>query len=449
MAPPAYLRAGEEDWKDVFDRLCERFQNFGPERVSQVLRDNGGHAGQAASALRDLSGTAMRPVDPDDAEHVRTLLSSPVMFSHACKEHFRKFDINGDGCLEWSEIVQLTNSLYDNFGLQAPREGGLRAFFEATDTNHDGVLSEKEFKRFFEMFLRYAFFDVVNHKQQEKEAARPESAHSERRAKEPKSSPQRGDRDRDRDRRREERDRDRDRRRSAGGAQDDATPVRENNYSAGAAGGVALCNYRCVAPNGVAFREKPDYNNQLDSVIQQGQSVQVQEVWIKTPYGWLPVTSEQGEINFEPTAPGSVSKERSSGSKQRRSASTGALSAADASPPARSPAARSPSAASPQADLAPSPPAEGSRRKSGEEGEGRRREKAPSASPSRAPPPAADAGGGGGLRPGEEEWQGLFERLSQRFPGASPDDVAQALRDHAGHAGQAATKLRQLTGTSS
>merc|ERR1719254_443449 len=119
-----------------------------------------------------------------------------MMFNHACKEHFRKFDVNGDGCLEWSEIVQLVNALYDNFGLEPPREGGLRAFFEATDTNCDGVLSEKEFKHFFEMFLRYAFFDVVNHQQAVAEAA---------------------------------------------GA------------------GPALCGYRCLAPNGVAFRRTPDY----------------------------------------------------------------------------------------------------------------------------------------------------------------------------------------------
>merc|ERR1719254_362186 len=132
-----------------------------------------------------------------------------MMFNHACKEHFRKFDVNGDGCLEWSEIVQLVNALYDNFGLQPPREGGLKAFFEATDDNHDGVLSEKEFKRFFEMFLRYAFFDVVSHQQAVAEgretaeprvaAQSPDSSPSERRVKEPGASPKHRDRDRDRD----------------------------------------------------------------------------------------------------------------------------------------------------------------------------------------------------------------------------------------------------------
>eukprot|EP00932_Pfiesteria_piscicida_P002160 SRR837773.121.p1 GENE.SRR837773.121~~SRR837773.121.p1 ORF type:complete len:219 (-),score=62.68 SRR837773.121:49-642(-) len=158
---------------------------MGPERVAQVLRENNGHAGHAAASLRDLACSEMRPVDPDDAEHVRTLLSSPAMFSHACKEQFRKFDVNGDGVLDKQEIVTLVNSLCDNFGLPPPRVGALNAFFEATDTNGDGVLSESEFKHFFECFLGYAFFDVMNQEKGRRDA------------------PSRRDRDRDRDRQRE------------------------------------------------------------------------------------------------------------------------------------------------------------------------------------------------------------------------------------------------------
>merc|ERR1712217_60692 len=43
-----------------------------------------------------------------------------------------------------------------------------------------------------------------------------------------------------------------------------------------------------------------------------------------------------------------------------------------------------------------------------------------------------------GLRPGEEEWQGPFEKLLERFPEAGSARVAQAMRDSAGHAGKAA-----------
>jgi hypothetical protein len=131
----------------------------------KILRENNGHAGETARTLRDQTGYTVKEADPDDIEHVSTLLSSPQMFKHACKEKFKKFDVNGDGVLEFDEVKNLTNSLYDEFGLQTPPEGCLRAFFYATDENQDGVLSEREFRKFFEMFLRYAFFDHLKLRQ--------------------------------------------------------------------------------------------------------------------------------------------------------------------------------------------------------------------------------------------------------------------------------------------
>eukprot|EP00439_Symbiodinium_sp_Y106_P042559 s3451_g5.t1 len=111
-----------------------------------------------AVPAEDLGGTGKREVDPDDQEHVKTLLTSPVMFAAV-------FDANGDGVLSWSEVLPLVNSLYESFGLQPPREGNLRSFFDATDLNKDSKggpsWSCTEFKKFFECFLRYAFFDVV------------------------------------------------------------------------------------------------------------------------------------------------------------------------------------------------------------------------------------------------------------------------------------------------
>eukprot|EP00913_Durusdinium_trenchii_P035119 g32853.t1 len=114
------------------------------------------------------------------------------MFAAVCQENFRKFDVNADGVLSWSEVLPLVNTLYEGFGLQPPREGNLRAFFDATDLNkererpmrellqsphQDGVLSEQEFQRFFECFLRYAFFDVVqkDHKAQQQRQAQARS----------------------------------------------------------------------------------------------------------------------------------------------------------------------------------------------------------------------------------------------------------------------------------
>merc|ERR1719284_1948294 len=112
-----------------------------------------------------MTSANVKEADPDDVEHVSTLLSSPAMFKHACKEQFKKFDFNKDGVLEWEEVKQLVHNLYEEFGLQLPSEGALKAFFYATDENQDGVLSEREFRKFFEMFLRYAFFDHLKLRQ--------------------------------------------------------------------------------------------------------------------------------------------------------------------------------------------------------------------------------------------------------------------------------------------
>lgn len=163
MAPSGYLRPEEEEWQPLFNNLCERFGTFPPQKIAQILRDNDGHAGHTSAALRDLSGTTMRPVDPDDAEHVRTLLSSPVMFKHACTEHFKKYDRDGNGVLEWDEILGLTGAIHEALGLQPPREGGLRKFFEDSDENGDGVLTQDEFVVFFQAFLKFAYLEVEKH----------------------------------------------------------------------------------------------------------------------------------------------------------------------------------------------------------------------------------------------------------------------------------------------
>jgi len=154
------LEAGEEQWQGAFESLCARFPTVVDTRVAQALRDHNGHAGYAASELRELSDVSVKDASFDDKEHVATLLSSPPMFKHACDEHFKKFDANKNGSLEFDEVVALTNSLYDTFGLQPPSDETLLAFFTKSDTNKDGSLSESEFRKFFESFLRHAFFDT-------------------------------------------------------------------------------------------------------------------------------------------------------------------------------------------------------------------------------------------------------------------------------------------------
>mmetsp|Transcript_25304 Transcript_25304/g.72960 ORF Transcript_25304/g.72960 Transcript_25304/m.72960 type:complete len:427 (-) Transcript_25304:30-1310(-) len=424
MAPAAgsYLRPGEEDWHGVFDRLVERFPTFPPERVADILRQNNGHAGQAAAKLRDLSGTGMRPVDPDDAEHVRTLLSSPVMFSHACKEQFLKHDQNGDGVLEWSEILKLTNALYENFGLEAPREGGLRAFFEATDTNHDGVLSEREFKKFFECFLRYAFFDVMKHEQELAAAALAEAPQDSPASPINVASPAKaaplGAPDHAGGRRKKPAAEEVARTSSAGSAP--APP---------AAGGIT--RYRCTAAHGVSFRRSPDYGDRAGTVIRKGETVQVLEQWIRTPNGWLPLVDKHGQVAFElaldhghdkadPGDGDADEADQRAREKVRSHKSSGSIGAA----PKRS------SKIASEVD--------------GGAGGAHRRSTSKAASDADA---AAKQGppDTGGQAAQEEDWQPRALRLQERFPDLSGEQVMQALRDHGGHAGQAAAALRALT----
>ncbi|CAE8674495.1 unnamed protein product, partial [Polarella glacialis] len=253
------------------ERLCERFSEHGPERIASILRDNSGHAGQAAAALRDLSGSDRGEVDPDDQEHVQTLLTSAAMFSHICKENFRKFDANHNGVLEWTEILLLVNALYENFGLKQPREGFLKSFFEANDANKDGVLSEKEFKIFFEHFLRHAFFDAAAKGSE----ALPVASRTRTELNEAV-------------------------RRSKDGI--------ETNSSSGSHGrGVAAL--RCVAPNGLALRKTADSNDRTEMTVQNGEVVAVLEHWVRTANGWLPVYDSGGQLLLE-SLQGSTGAER-------------------------------------------------------------------------------------------------------------------------------------------
>lgn len=152
------IRTSQEDLQECAKRLCERFPAVSADRVLKVLQDAGGHAGYAAAELRALSTDVLKSLDPEDAEHVAVLLSNHILFKQTCRAQFKKFDMNQNGTLEWDEVLALTNHLCSYMGLEQPSEKSLQAFFEGSDTNHDGVLTSREFPKFFESFLRYAFF---------------------------------------------------------------------------------------------------------------------------------------------------------------------------------------------------------------------------------------------------------------------------------------------------
>lgn len=410
----------KEEWRVVQKRLAERFPSVPASRISEILHTHDGHAGDAARALRNLISTDVSEADPDDVEHVSTLLSSPAMFKHACKEQFRKFDVNGDGSLEWNEIRQLVNALYGEFGLPLPAEGTLHAFFIANDENRDGVLSGSEFRKFFEMFLRYSFFDHLKLRQvvEEGKAIKAEKSkggevmqissarkasitsickipedepisptcptpsklsqcpslpsltptHQSRYQASPKVSPA-----------------------NAGSQyhwkQYDSrhSPKRakgKHELSASVSLPSLQPKMRCVAPQGVAYRATPAFQDRAQHSVSKDESVHVLEHWIRTSKGWLPVTDPHGRSLFQQDAEDLLRHPTHSTIDKRNHRNM--LEFDVSSPQMRKTCTV------------------------------------------------------------EEEWRPLFERLCGRFPNISSDKIAQALHDTDGHAGKVASMLRGM-----
>jgi len=411
------LKPGEEEWKDVFDRICERFPSVSAERVAQALREHGGHAGKAAAELRELTSSKVKEADPDDIEHVSTLLSSPAMFKHACQEHFGKFDHNGDGVLQWEEVRELTNQLYKSFGLQQPSEGALHGFFIINDENNDGVLSEHEFCKFFEMFLRYAYFDVVKLRELVAEGQaraerrksqqllpsvvaskeriehcersnggertnRCERRHSNLCSERSHSEPQ-DDQHREPRHARHRHSVDDSRLRHGHRAAERTGFVKSARLEAGA--GTARPALNCIVTGGVCYRRSPDYSQHADNRVSHGEVVRVIEHWVRTSEGWLPLMDECGHALFERAEVGVNHQE--GGTKRSRAKPDSGVS------------------------------------------------KAIKATSAAATPTTTQ------LAPEEADWKDRCERLMERFPDAGSAGVLQALRETRGHAGKAASAL--------
>lgn len=432
MAPTGVLRQGEEDWQESLDRLSERFTTVSQQRIAKVLRDCNGHAGMAAKKLRDHLSDGPATIDPDDAEQVATLLSNPMIFNQQCKIYFRKFDKDQNGVLDWSEVLALTNELYDTFGLDIPKEGSLRSFFDTTDANHDGVLSEGEFAKFLECFLRHAFFNAGGHGSKPPNGSpsparqvAPE-AHAERLATHGsaavRGAQQGGERmggapGRTRqvveDVRRSNSSADETRAEDGRAAPERRRQgVEQGRSERGSDARGAAAVLRCLAPHGVSYRNSADLADRTEATVGRGEVVRVQEIWIRTSEGWLPMVDGGGQPLFEPAQDevedGARGPERrhhrpkpehsdSSGSEAKRVA----------------PVARGTSGARNEA--------------SGSEARSKRVASAP---------PVAE--------PDNDERRETIARLRERFPIASAEEVAEVLRECDWHAGQAARMLRDM-----
>jgi hypothetical protein len=60
--------------------------------------------------------------------------------------------------MERDEVVALVKELCGHLGVEPPFEKTMQAFFEGSHASQNGVLTEREFPKFFESLLRYAFF---------------------------------------------------------------------------------------------------------------------------------------------------------------------------------------------------------------------------------------------------------------------------------------------------
>jgi hypothetical protein len=146
---------------------------------------------------------------------------------------------------------------------------------------------------------------------------------------------------------------------------------------------------RCVSSTGVAYRRSANFEDRTGSAVKHGEQVQVLEHWVRTSKGWLPVVDGHGQALFRASAP-----EEEAGNQTN-------------------------SHGSPGQEQLPRPPAQ--------------------AIPQLQMPSKPDQ-----LGPGEEEWEDRFTKLKARFSNMPAETVLQALRVCEGHAGQAASKLREL-----
>eukprot|EP00927_Polykrikos_kofoidii_P063178 TRINITY_DN579_c0_g1_i1.p1 TRINITY_DN579_c0_g1~~TRINITY_DN579_c0_g1_i1.p1 ORF type:complete len:264 (+),score=52.84 TRINITY_DN579_c0_g1_i1:80-793(+) len=90
----------------------------------------------------------------DPAMWVKNLLANHKCVEQISRSRFRRFDGNGNGVLELEELIQLANDLCVFLGLEVAPEEKLQTLFDACDKNHDHVLSEVEFLKFFRSFLK-------------------------------------------------------------------------------------------------------------------------------------------------------------------------------------------------------------------------------------------------------------------------------------------------------
>lgn len=96
---------------------------------------------------------------PDDPAVARSwllnLINNPGICAQVGLFMFKKFCNDGETTLAWPETLILGRHLCRRLGAPPPDEVKLKACYEASDKNFDGVLTAEEFNVFFDLFLRF------------------------------------------------------------------------------------------------------------------------------------------------------------------------------------------------------------------------------------------------------------------------------------------------------
>lgn len=127
------------------------------------------HLSDEATILAVASGVSARQITMPYTWARQLLESIPTCRQRAARERFQKFDVSRTGTLSLEELVALTADLCEFLGLDQPEAGKLRTLFDRCDKNHDAVLQEQEFVKFFEAYLKFALprLDVIERKTEE------------------------------------------------------------------------------------------------------------------------------------------------------------------------------------------------------------------------------------------------------------------------------------------
>jgi hypothetical protein len=106
MDSSSYLRSGEESWQGAFDNLVQRFAELDPAVIAEHLRQNAGHAGCAAKALRKVTPAMVSQAKCEEIAPTRDASKDASQEMRPTKERFASVKSTGETKLSMAPPVQ-------------------------------------------------------------------------------------------------------------------------------------------------------------------------------------------------------------------------------------------------------------------------------------------------------------------------------------------------------